>query len=143
MEDFYIKKEKTKAKSLKDLLYIQDNIKIAIFMGYKLDNSFPDKGRVFRLENKISMDIDLYKYSESWDWIIPVVQKLQKAGYSIDLNLDIKDVYSQILKQIEKIIINMEYYLSDKNAIFDFVEKEIKKLNNKNNGSTSASREVI
>ena len=38
MEDFYIKKEKTKAKSLKDLLYIQDNIKIAIFMGYKLDN---------------------------------------------------------------------------------------------------------
>lgn len=53
------------------------NILIAIFMGWKIDNSFPDKERVYRLGNSIEMD-STFKFHSSWDWIIPVVQNIEK-----------------------------------------------------------------
>jgi hypothetical protein len=35
---------------------VKGNVKIAEFMGWKLDNSFPDKGRVWRLGNVVELD---------------------------------------------------------------------------------------
>jgi len=54
---------------------IASNVQIALYVGYKVDNTFPDKNRVYRLGNKIDMDSD-FRYHESWDAIVPVVVKI-------------------------------------------------------------------
>lgn len=52
------------------------NLRIAEFMGYELDNSFPDKGKVYRLGRKIDLISD-FKYHEDYAWLMPVVDKME------------------------------------------------------------------
>jgi len=58
------------------------NVAIAKFMGWKIDNSFPDKGRVWRLKGAIELDTT-FKFHESWSALIPVVEALMpfEKGY--------------------------------------------------------------
>jgi hypothetical protein len=53
----------------------EGNIEIAKFMGWKIDNSFPDKDRVWRLNNIVELDTT-FKFHKSWDAIMPVIYKL-------------------------------------------------------------------
>jgi len=53
----------------------QKNEVIALWDGWVIDNSFPDKGRVYRKGAKLEMDTTL-KYHSSWDWIKPVIDKI-------------------------------------------------------------------
>lgn len=53
------------------------NVAIAKFMGWKIDNSFPDKGRVWRFNNIIELDTT-FKFHNSWDNIMPVIRALMK-----------------------------------------------------------------
>lgn len=53
---------------------VDGNIKIALFMGWRLDNSFPDKGRVWRLGNRIELDTT-FKFHSSWDVLMPCIFK--------------------------------------------------------------------
>lgn len=53
------------------------NTIIAKFMGWKIDNSFPDKGRVWRLNNIVELDTT-FKFHKSWDALIPVIWALMK-----------------------------------------------------------------
>lgn len=60
--------------------YIKSNILIALFMGWEIDNSFPDKDRVYRNKNTIELD-STFKYHKSWDSLMPVIEKIQELGY--------------------------------------------------------------
>jgi hypothetical protein len=64
---------------MEDIEYLDDvvpgNITIAKFMGWKIDNSFPDKGRVWRLNKIIELDTT-FKFHSSWDQLMPVIYEL-------------------------------------------------------------------
>lgn len=61
-----------------------DNELIAQFMGFRLDGveyehrfaHHPDKG---------AMLINRMKYHESWDWLMPVVEKIDRLGFSVTI----------------------------------------------------------
>jgi hypothetical protein len=55
---------------------------IAEFMGWKIDNSFPDKNKVWRSPgNNIELESTM-KFSLSWDWIMPVIEKIESLDLS-------------------------------------------------------------
>jgi hypothetical protein len=54
-----------------------DHELIAEFMGWGIDNSFPDKNHVYRLHGRIETK-NTFKFHESWDWLMPVVEKIAK-----------------------------------------------------------------
>jgi hypothetical protein len=58
---------------------IKGNIMIANYMGWKLDDSFPDKGRVYRLGNSVELDSTL-KYDSSLDLLFEVIEKINGKG---------------------------------------------------------------
>jgi len=58
---------------------IEGNIYIAKYMGWKIDDSFPDKNRVYRLGNSLEMDTTL-KYHTSWDLLFTVIDKINGLG---------------------------------------------------------------
>lgn len=80
----------------KFFLYLQNNFKkmdiksgnviIAKFMGWKIDNSFPDKGRVWRSNGSIELDTT-FKFHSDWNKLIPAIEKLitlhEKSYYGI------------------------------------------------------------
>ena len=59
---------------------IEKNIQFAKFLGWKIDNSFPDKNRVWRLGNRIELDSTL-KFHLSMDELIKVVDKIETIKY--------------------------------------------------------------
>lgn len=53
----------------------EKNILIAKFLGWKIDNSFPDQNRVWRSpRNSVELDTTL-RFHNSWDSLIPVAKK--------------------------------------------------------------------
>lgn len=57
------------------------DILIAKFMGWAIDNSFPDKGRVWRSPfNNLEMDTTL-KFHLSWGALMSVVERIEELGY--------------------------------------------------------------
>jgi len=57
----------------------EKNILIAQFMGWKVDNSFPDKGKVWRSEaGNTELDSTL-KFHTDWNWLMLVVHKINVA----------------------------------------------------------------
>ena len=53
-----------------------NNILIALFMGWRIDNSFPDKDKVYRGPTG-GLELDTtFKYHKSWDWLMPVYLKV-------------------------------------------------------------------
>ena len=86
------------------------DILIAEFMGWKIDNSFPDKDRVWRSPgNNIELGTTM-KFSQSWDWLIPVLKKIAEkddifragvASIMSKYNYDIEQVWETIVKHIE------------------------------------------
>lgn len=47
---------------------------IAVFMGWTIDNSFPDKNFVYRLGNRIETK-NTFKFSRSWDAFMEAYKK--------------------------------------------------------------------
>ena len=56
---------------------IEGNKLVAEFDGWVIDNSFPDKDRTYIKNGGIELDTT-FKYHTSWDWLMPVVQKICK-----------------------------------------------------------------
>lgn len=48
---------------------------IAYFMGWRIDNSFPDKGKVWRKGNAVELDTTM-KFSSDWNWLMEVQEAL-------------------------------------------------------------------
>lgn len=67
--------------------YITTNIKIAKFMGWKIDNSFPDQDKVWRSpNNNIELD-STFKFHYDWNLLMEVVQKIESLGYIVSNDL--------------------------------------------------------
>ena len=64
---------------------IEGNKLIAEFDGWVIDNSFPDKDRTYIKNGGIELDTT-FKYHTSWDWLMPVVEKIcrMKIGDGIE-----------------------------------------------------------
>lgn len=68
---------------------LENNKLIAEFMGYKFYEHFPLKRNGWqRREQKdtaiyLAYSDDELKYHESWDWLMPVVEKLEDMGCEI------------------------------------------------------------
>ena len=87
---------------------IKGNIKIADFLGWKIDNSFPDKGRVWRKGNVIELD-STFKFHLSWDALMEVINKIilieKEFLYSWfiwnDVN-NLENAWNAVVKTIDK-----------------------------------------
>ena len=60
----------------------EGNKLIAEFMGYNQDGL----GKWFKDGILISYHFDYFKYHSSWDWLMPVVEKIEKEGYEISIS---------------------------------------------------------
>jgi hypothetical protein len=54
----------------------QNNIMIAEFMGY-IDNGCSEEGFLINPITKYDEDIESLEYHSSWDWLMPVVEKIE------------------------------------------------------------------
>jgi hypothetical protein len=69
---------------------IENNKLIAVFMGYRFYKHLPFKRNGWQLES--NKDTALYlaysdsdlKYHSSWEWLMTVVEKIDKIGYTVD-----------------------------------------------------------
>jgi hypothetical protein len=58
---------------------IEDSNKmIAVFLGCKVKGYI-----VYRLDNENISFVDDLKYHTSWDWLMPVVEKIEAMGYTV------------------------------------------------------------
>jgi hypothetical protein len=61
---------------------MSDNELIAEFMGFPLTK----KSRTFSgTGHDIEIPFMRWKYHESWDWLMPVVEKIEHEGYEVDI----------------------------------------------------------
>ena len=68
-------------KRLAREVQIRRNVAIALFLGWKIDNSFPDKGRVYRSpEGYIELDTT-FKFHESFDALMPAEIKMSEMFF--------------------------------------------------------------
>lgn len=67
---------------------------VAYFMGWRIDNSFPDKGRIWRKGNAIEVETT-FKFSSDWNWIMEVFNAVNKLeGYSASITAGHCSVYN-------------------------------------------------
>ena len=66
------------------LQIVNDNKLIAEFMEWKIDNSFPDKDKVYRLGKRIELG-NTFKFHSSFEWLMPVVEKIESLGYEVSI----------------------------------------------------------
>jgi hypothetical protein len=60
-----------------------DNEIIAEFMGLPLTKSLPSFGS----GEWVDVPFQNWKYDTSWDWLMPVVEKIEKHGAIVELNI--------------------------------------------------------
>ena len=71
---------------MKEENQIAGDIKIAKFMGWRIDNSFPDKGRIWKSpEGIIELDTT-FKFSKSIDQLLPVIERIEQLGCIIEIS---------------------------------------------------------
>lgn len=80
---------------------LKGNLMIALFMEWKIDNSFPDKDKVYRSPNN---DLELtttFKFNSDWSKLMPVIDKIGKtiipkewlnAGWDLSIHYSIHSV---------------------------------------------------
>jgi hypothetical protein len=67
---------------------LEGNKLIAEFIGWKeyQDSLNSNKGRiVMEFPGKKSVFLDMMKYHSSWDWLMPVVEKIEKNGAIVEM----------------------------------------------------------
>lgn len=94
------------------------NILVAKFMDWKIDNSFPDKDRVWKSPGgQVEMDTTL-KFHKDWNWLMPVVKKLFEKDISIvcvnkcknNVNYAKCFVYGDIDIAYENVVLLIKHY---------------------------------
>lgn len=64
----------------------KDNKLIAGFMRAEFGELRPDGGTSCFLPQGEAIDIHLLKYHTSWDWLMPVVEKIEEKGYNVNVS---------------------------------------------------------
>nr|QPI16167.1 MAG: hypothetical protein NIOZUU157_00049 [Virus NIOZ-UU157] len=93
---------------------VENNKIIAEFMGVE---SFKDSLASLH-QGKINIDVDVYeqaRYHTSWDWLMPVVQKIGDEY----LNTPFDETYSRLTEQYENIWTLEDTY----NAVVEFINQ--------------------
>lgn len=89
----------------------EKNKLIAEFMGY-IDNGCSEEGFLIHPDTNYDIEIETLQYHSSWDWLMPVVEKIESLGYRvtivkhicrIDLNEESKLLISEDIKKIEAV----------------------------------------
>lgn len=71
---------------------------LAYFMGWRIDNSFPDKDRVWRKGNSVELETT-FKFSTDWNWLMEVYDAIHKMeGYRVKMS----DRYCVVFHFLEK-----------------------------------------
>jgi hypothetical protein len=68
-------------------MYKTDDEIIAIFDGWEIDNSFPDKDHVYRKNGRLETK-NTFKYKDSFDWMISAVTKIETLGFEVTIHSD-------------------------------------------------------
>ena len=94
---------------------IENDIVIANFMGWKIDDSFPDKGKVWRSTGK-SIELETtFKFNKSWDLLMPVVEKCLCSSESESREFD--KHYDSIHDSLWSLNIDSTY-----NSVVEFIK---------------------
>ena len=104
---------------------MESNKLIAEFMGL---DSFKDSLASLH-QGKINVDVDVYEqaqYHTSWDWLMPVVQKIESLGYVFTIQGG-KAEYNEMISK-PKIFIAKDKMSSTYKAVVKFINQ----LNNQN-----------
>ena len=86
--------------AVEDILYIEERIKldkqIAYFMGWRIDNSFPDKGKVWRSpQGDIELDTT-FKFLSDWNKLMEVFEAVNAIeDYSVSIQPGYCSIYYQ------------------------------------------------
>ena len=92
------------------MLKTEDRIKcdkhIAYFLGWRIDNSFPDKNRVWRLGNNLELDTT-FKFYTDYEILMSVVERIESIGFTVT----IKESYVSIIPKDNKMFKLVTGYL--------------------------------
>ena len=105
---------------------MESNKLIAEFMGLETSN-----GLVFQDAN--TKEFHSIKYHESWDWLMPVVEKIESLGYTFEKNFQRIDKDWQCLIVKGNDILYQEFNTDSRIACYQVVVEFIKQYNDEQN----------
>lgn len=120
----------------KDLTTEEGNKLIAKFMGCKMDDKCVVVTYPLSKEEDYLVGVynfDQLKYDFSWDWLMPVVEKISKMKYRVKINSNHIDT-SVIIQGVEDSdsVLNIMYYSKPIEAIYTAVVQFIQWYNTQN-----------
>jgi len=91
---------------------IECDKRIAYFLGWRIDNSFPDKNRVWRLGNNLELDTT-FKFYTDYEVLMSVVEKIESLGFTVT----IKESYVSIIPKENKMFNLVTGYLVEIDSV--------------------------
>ena len=93
--------------------HTENNMLVAEFMGFKNTTPTDKDFNIFEKEGESLMEAMSMKYHSSWDWLIPVVQKIQtiepdqNATYGLEVRFSpftysLESIYKGVIEFIKK-----------------------------------------
>ena len=113
---------------------MKDNKLIAEFMGEKFtDSSGVVQGLNYKLiEKKHGKGNNGFRFHSSWDWLMPVVEKIESLGYELMIAESRCKINHNTDYSIEEVI-NIDIIGSKREATYQAVVEFIKIYNNESN----------
>ena len=113
---------------------MKDNRLIAEFMGEKFtDTSGVVQGLNYKLiEKKHGKGNNGFRFHTSWDWLMPVVEKIESLGYELMIAESRCKINHNTDYSIEEVI-NIDIIGSKREATYQAVVEFIKEYNDDNN----------
>jgi len=103
---------------------IEGNKLIAEFMGVKFDKMD------FTGDRSLGGNADAVRYHRDWSWLMPVVEKIQKLGFRVEIDMGTIDTNVHITKGDERL--NIAYYSNSKECVYTAVIQFIQWYNQQN-----------
>ena len=91
---------------------IECDKRIAYFLGWRIDNSFPDKNRVWRLGNNLELD-STFKFYTDYEALMNVVEKIESLGFTFTT----KESYVSIIPKENKMFNLVTGYLVEIDSV--------------------------
>jgi hypothetical protein len=107
---------------------MESNRLIAEFMGMNVHHN--DKSMMVRktLQGNEVLYIDKLEYHKSWDWLMPVIEKIESLGYSFEKNYQpIDNDWQCLIKKGYDIIyqsFNDDALKSSYDVVVEFIKRE-------------------